>query len=481
MQNRHVVMTSHVVPKTTSYLFMVLSFFVSSSVFAIENFRWTEGQGSYGTDVDNALANGGGSPNGTCTFTSISFSSSTNGFGDVINNHSVGVVSTCQNNNNFTLNPGSHIWTVIETICDPTDSFFDDVTHTCQLGEPPQLTCEDLEGQDATTAGYFFAKNFNTVNCHNGCVSIFTGTGPFTFPNSAEPTVAYQLGIYEYSIPGEECTSGDTNYPVFSQQPVDINPPDPDPEGNGNCPNGWHLQPDGSCSVNEDPSDPLNGGEAGRCPEGSYYVAELGICIGYNDPNGEPTSPSDPSDNNEPTGGGEGNEPDTGGNDGGGEGVNESGVDTDGDGETGDEGFCIQFPDSPICKVSSHVDKGCSQPPACSGDAIQCAIDKKLWQINCNAIEANKEPKRSDIESKLDSILGTENRTGADLEQDPIDLRDAIDRTSVYTSSCPAPYVMNIYGQSYSVDFSEWCTVLEIAGYLVILLGGMLSARIVVV
>ncbi len=247
-------------------------------------------------------------------------------------------------------------------VCDAGGAY-DPLTGECDNYVAP--TCETLAGSDASGYGYYNANNFRSVACHSGCESIFNGNGPLNFPYSDTPDESYMLGLYKYSDVAFECSSGDSpTVPELVTAPVNTTtPPDVDPNDQGDCTSGWYLQSDGSCALTRDPSDPLSGAEA-NCDKGKYYVPSLGICLLYNQ--------------NTTTPGGGGTGDNTSGTQ-----VESSGVDTDGDGETNDEGFCVQFPESPICKKSVYSSSNCDVKPVCKGDAIQCAIALDTWKIQC--------------------------------------------------------------------------------------------------
>ena len=356
--------------------------------------------------------------------------------------------------------------------CGPDEVWDADLAQCVLIEDPPEEpaeACEDEAGQPATDDGYFggydSAQDFLNLSCSAGCIAIFNGGGPYTFPNSDDPNALYFLGRFNYASVPETCSASDIPSPQ-QDPPLDQNSPPEDQEGNGNCPNGWFLYPDGSCGLSEDPDDltsELN------CPEGQYYVSDLGLCLSFGDvspdhPSGGSADSGEPTDGSsdesgEPTGGGHGDDPQIGGNDGTGQSVGASAVDTDGDGETNDEGFCTQYPESPICKESSYVDKGCEVEPECAGDAIQCYHAKALWGINCAMNEKLEDVEsgafdyepvieelatvKTDFKIKIDEItasakaaMGFDLQGGGTLSADALELRWGafdINHASVFT------------------------------------------------
>jgi hypothetical protein len=45
--------------------------------------------------------------------------------------------------------------------------------------------------------------------------------------------------------------------------------------------------------------------------------------------------------------------------------------------------LCQQSPDLSICKTSAYGSSGCTAPPSCDGDAIQCGIATQSWKTAC--------------------------------------------------------------------------------------------------
>jgi len=68
--------------------------------------------------------------------------------------------------------------------------------------------------------------------------------------------------------------------------------------------------------------------------------------------------------------------------------------------------FCEQNPTLSICQETSYGSSTCSAPPACTGDAVQCAQAVEVWRTRCDLLDAMT-PKNTD-----DSLI-----SGADATQ----------------------------------------------------------------
>lgn len=395
----------------------------------------------------------------------------------------------------FRWEPSTH--TCLDAITNqcPAQTTLDTVSGLCE--EDTGLDCTLEEGNVAASGPYFGPlssfEQMPIIVCVNGCQAIYNGTN--TKWTSSDPGSFYFEGEYNYEG-GFACTSGDSPPPsVNNIPPPDAqNPPGPveDPNDCASKPR-WEIDPiTGACQI-EGSADNTSGNSAETCAEGSYFSTELGRCIGYNSPGGEPVNPTTNTSGtttNEPTGGSDVDSPQTGGSDGGGIGTGSSGTDTDGDGETNDESICVQHPDLDICKISSHVDKGCSSPPACSGDAIQCAMDKKLWSLNCtsNLSDANIKTTSENTTAIKDlleenfvettdptmdideSALGLPPLVGSDdgfihqiVNITELDLTGA----KRYSSTCPQLSVNTLSFGLISFDFTNFCLMADSVGLIV--------------
>ena len=345
------------------------------------------------------------------------------------------------------------------------------------INPTPQLTatfteettdCEAKEGEVFAT-GFFEIGTLSTgtlspiLGCDGSCRVIYNGTGTATHNAIVNGvTTYYALGSYFYLTPGEECTATNTAT-ALNELPTETCAPG---QTAGNV-NGMFtcFTDSGDIADTDAPEPPI-------------------ITDTTTVDNGDGTTTTTIVETNQGTGGTTTTTTTT--NTTTGEStsvtVNENGGSENNEGDSQETtDFCTQNPTASICLVSTNSGgTSCNVLPVCDGDAIQCAIDYKLWQLNCTDEQENAEPSQSEIQSKLESILGTENRTGADLEEDAVSVEDMIDTTSVYSSTCLPPHVMVIYGQTLTFNFDEWCELLRIAGFLIVLIGGLVSARIVI-
>lgn len=130
------------------------------------------------------------------------------------------------------------------------------------------------------------------------------------------------------------------------------------------------------------------------------------------------------------------------------------------------DSFCIENPDSPLCKQSSFG--GSCGSFSCDGDAIQCAMAKEQHKRNCVLFETETEQ----------STLGRDAAAGndplksqfptAEGQKQTIDLSSKLDQSGFLSGSCPAPLQTSFMGHQITLDWSNACMVVEWLGYLVV-------------
>lgn len=130
------------------------------------------------------------------------------------------------------------------------------------------------------------------------------------------------------------------------------------------------------------------------------------------------------------------------------------------------DSFCIENPDSPLCKQSSFG--GSCGSFSCDGDAIQCAMAKEQHKRNCVLFETETEQ----------STLGRDAASGndplksqfptAEGQKQTIDLSSKLDQSGFLSGSCPAPFQTSFMGHQITLDWSNACMVVEWLGYLVV-------------
>lgn len=120
--------------------------------------------------------------------------------------------------------------------------------------------------------------------------------------------------------------------------------------------------------------------------------------------------------------------------------------------------------------LSGGVD--CSSPPVCSGDPIQCDIDAQAFRERCPGA-----PSSGDIAGALGQYGSVEN-PGAPHS---VDVTGSI-TTSHFGdtgTSCPAPLVLNIMGQSVTLDpWTKFCSWMQLIQPLVLLFATLAAGRV---
>lgn len=130
----------------------------------------------------------------------------------------------------------------------------------------------------------------------------------------------------------------------------------------------------------------------------------------------------------------------------------------------------------------SSVEGGdaCDTPPACSGDAVQCAILRQEWKQRCDGVpEFSKEGVLSD--AGLDGVDGSALATGGGGN-----VANLIAQGSSWlggSSECFAPITLSMgptLGGDLTVDTASICTTLSIAGFMLLAGAYVMAAKIVV-
>jgi hypothetical protein len=145
--------------------------------------------------------------------------------------------------------------------------------------------------------------------------------------------------------------------------------------------------------------------------------------------------------------------------------------------------FCKDNPTNAICKAAdkSSYEDSCSNgvsTATCSGDAIQCAIAKKMNDARCADL-------KTDSVNELGERLITGNATAADLggsdtfsTPHTVDI-GSLDTTSVLPKGCLPDQAFSLGGYSIVLPLSQLCDGLQTAGKIVLAFAYMLAARIV--
>lgn len=140
------------------------------------------------------------------------------------------------------------------------------------------------------------------------------------------------------------------------------------------------------------------------------------------------------------------------------------------------EAFCVENPDSPLCKVSTFGG-GCGAF-SCDGDAVQCAMAKEQHKRNCTMF---------DTATPL-STLGDQIAAGNDPlassyptapgQQQTVNLSTAIDTSNPFATGCLQDKSFTIMTTTLVIPFSNICAYLEMMGQIVLVFSLLMAARI---
>jgi hypothetical protein len=134
--------------------------------------------------------------------------------------------------------------------------------------------------------------------------------------------------------------------------------------------------------------------------------------------------------------------------------------------------FCVQNPTSPICK-NGTFSGSCSSPPTCSGDAVQCATAKAVFETKCALV-----PNQQVLDSGAEALDGGNDAT-----------KDATKRTEVQvvlgdsgssSGSCPGDRSFSVGGQTVVIPFSELCGGMDVMRIAIIAIASFTAAMIII-
>lgn len=141
------------------------------------------------------------------------------------------------------------------------------------------------------------------------------------------------------------------------------------------------------------------------------------------------------------------------------------------------DSFCIENPDSPLCKQSSFG--GSCGSFSCDGDAVQCAMAREQHTRNCTMFETQTAM----------SQLGNQVADGNDPQAANMpwdagkvqskDLSNVISQQRFLSSGGMEDKTVTVAGQSFSIPFSKANQVLQIMGAIVVTFSLIAAARIV--
>lgn len=139
--------------------------------------------------------------------------------------------------------------------------------------------------------------------------------------------------------------------------------------------------------------------------------------------------------------------------------------------------FCEENPNLSVCKEGSFSGS-CDAPPACKGDAIQCAVAAQTLKTACaldpkdNGEAAAFEEAKSKTGSQIGDLPGNDS---VSIGSSSFDTTDAIG-----AGSCIADMLVTVAGSSITIPFSKVCSSLAILGNLLMMVSFLLAGRIVV-
>lgn len=114
----------------------------------------------------------------------------------------------------------------------------------------------------------------------------------------------------------------------------------------------------------------------------------------------------------------------------------------------------------------------CGAPPACSGDAILCAINEQTWRARCATDD--------DTTAPLVGDGGTDEPASGVIEDGTEVGAEGLDNSGFgWVRACPASTDFQVFGQSYNFDSQGvLCNWLQIGGALMLLFGALAAFRI---
>jgi len=131
------------------------------------------------------------------------------------------------------------------------------------------------------------------------------------------------------------------------------------------------------------------------------------------------------------------------------------------------ESFCVENPDTTICKSSSFSGT-CGAAFACDGDAIQCAIAKEQYTRNCMLYEGTNDAVTA-AEQAVDAGRLPSDHPGHAGNVTTTDLSGGFTQTELLGSAaCPTPPTFMWQGQSFTMDYDKLCEWAPILGQMLV-------------
>lgn len=135
-------------------------------------------------------------------------------------------------------------------------------------------------------------------------------------------------------------------------------------------------------------------------------------------------------------------------------------------------GFCEENPDLAICRESSASVNGCESAPACTGDAVQCAILTQQWHVRCD---------RSSHNDVYDAATSAEGKAAdaAALSGGTLDVTNGISMARHLSETCLSDFSVSMFGHTATVPVSAACPYLEWMGTLMVAMSMLAATRII--
>lgn len=140
------------------------------------------------------------------------------------------------------------------------------------------------------------------------------------------------------------------------------------------------------------------------------------------------------------------------------------------------DSFCIENPDSPLCKQSSFG--GSCGSFSCDGDAIQCAMAREQHARNCTMFDTETAESTLGRQAAAGNDPQASNYPTAPGKVESINLSTAIDTSNPLASGCIADKQIAFSTFTLTLPFSVICPYLEFMGQIVLAFALLAAARI---
>lgn len=126
--------------------------------------------------------------------------------------------------------------------------------------------------------------------------------------------------------------------------------------------------------------------------------------------------------------------------------------------------YCKSNPNSNLC-FKSDFSGNCASNFVCSGDAVQCATAKGIWQQNCS--------------SQWLTTPGNPSASTAQVDSKTVDVNKFESLQMSDSGQCPSDKTYTVAGQTFTLSLDYFCNYLMSIRYVVIAFGWLVAAYIV--